>query len=95
LLLNTLKAELNRICKAQKPKLFCGAFKLCALFLKNLNISRTKRDKFLKHKAFGGMKQTLVFKFCNFTIVDVSRLRVKKSAGHAPIFASHTLASAP
>jgi hypothetical protein len=32
--------ELNPICKSQLAELFCGVFKLCAGFSKNLNISR-------------------------------------------------------
>jgi len=49
---NPLNAELNPNCKSQLAKLFCGVFKFCACFPKNLNISRTKRDKFVKQKAF-------------------------------------------
>jgi len=51
---NPLNAELNPICKSQLAKLFCGVFKFCAWFLKNLNISRTKQNKFVKQKAFCG-----------------------------------------
>jgi hypothetical protein len=49
-----MDAELNPICKFQVSELFCGAFKFCACFSKNLNISSTKRDKFVKQKAFCG-----------------------------------------
>jgi len=45
---NPLKTELNPQCKSQLAELFCGVFKLCASFSKNLNISRTKRQKFVK-----------------------------------------------
>ena len=46
--LNPLKTELNPQCKSQLAELFCGVFKLCASFSKNLKISRTKRQKFVK-----------------------------------------------
>jgi hypothetical protein len=49
---NPLNAELNPICKSQLAELFCRVFKFCACFSKNLNISRTKQDKFVKQKAF-------------------------------------------
>jgi len=49
-----LNAELNPICKSQLAELFCGVFKFYACFSKNLNISRNKRDKFVKQKAFCG-----------------------------------------
>ena len=42
------------ICKSQLAELFCGVFKFSACFLKNLNISRTKRDTFVKQKAICG-----------------------------------------
>ena len=48
------RTELNPICKSQLAELFCGAFKFCACFSKNLYISRTKRDKFVKRKAMCG-----------------------------------------
>ena len=51
---NPLNAKLNPICKSQLNELFCGIFKFCACFSKNLNISRIKRDKFVKQKAFCG-----------------------------------------
>ena len=51
---NSLSAELNPICKPQLAGLFCRVLKFCTCFLKNLNISRTKRDKFVKQKAFCG-----------------------------------------
>ena len=51
---NLLNAKLNPICKSQFAEFFCGVFKFCAWYLKNLNISRTKRDKFVKQKAFCG-----------------------------------------
>jgi len=54
--INPLNAELNPICKSQLPELFCGVFKFCTWFSKNLNILRTKRDKFVKQKAFCGGK---------------------------------------
>jgi len=54
LLINPLNTELNPICKSQLAELFCGVFKFCACFSKNLNISRTKQDKFVKQKAFCG-----------------------------------------
>jgi hypothetical protein len=41
---NPLNAELNPICMSQIAEIFCGAFKFCACFSKNLNISKTKRD---------------------------------------------------
>jgi hypothetical protein len=40
--------------KSQLAKLFCGVFKFCACFLKNLNVLRTKQDKFVKQKAVCG-----------------------------------------
>jgi hypothetical protein len=52
--INPLNTELNPICKWQLTELFCGVFKLCACFSKNLNISRTKQDKLVKQKAFCG-----------------------------------------
>jgi len=52
--INPLSAELNPNCKSQLAELFCGVFKFCTLFLKNLNILRTKWDKFVKQKAFCG-----------------------------------------
>jgi len=52
--INPLNSELNPNCKSQLTKLFCGAFKFFACFSKNLNISRTKRDKSVKQKAFCG-----------------------------------------
>ena len=52
--LNPLNAELNPICKSQLAELFCVVFKFCACFSKNLNISRTKRVKSVKQKAFCG-----------------------------------------
>ena len=52
--INPLNTELNPICMSQLAELFCGIFKFCACFSKNLNISRTKRDKFVKQKAFCG-----------------------------------------
>jgi len=52
--INPLNTKLNPICKLQLAKLFCGVFKFCACFSKNLNISRTKWDKFVKQKAFCG-----------------------------------------
>jgi hypothetical protein len=51
---NPLNAELNTICKSQLAELFCAVFKFCACFSKNLNISRTERDTFVKWKAFCG-----------------------------------------
>jgi len=51
---NSLNAELNPIYKYQLAGLLCGVLKFCACFLKNLNISRTKRDKFVKQRAFCG-----------------------------------------
>ena len=59
--LNPLNAKLNPNSKSQLAELFCGVFEFCAWFSKNLNISRTKQDKFMKQKAFcGGRKQTLL-----------------------------------
>ena len=52
--LNPLTTELNPNCKSQLTEFFCGLFKFCAWYSKNLNISRTKWDKFLKQKAFCG-----------------------------------------
>ena len=52
--INPLNAELNPICKSQLAELFCGVFKFCACFSKNLNISRAKRDKFVKQNQFVG-----------------------------------------
>jgi len=52
--INPLNAELNPNCKSQLAELFCGVFKFCPCFLKNLNILRTKWDKFVKQKAFCG-----------------------------------------
>jgi len=49
---NPFNIELNPICKSQLAELFCGVFKFCTCYSKNLNISRTKRDKFVKHRAF-------------------------------------------
>jgi len=49
-----LNAELNPNCKSQLAELFCGVFKFCAWYSQNLNISRTKRDKFVNEKAFCG-----------------------------------------
>jgi len=49
-----LNIKLNLMCKSQLAGLLCGVFKFCACFSKNLNILRTKRDKFVKHKAFCG-----------------------------------------
>jgi hypothetical protein len=46
--------ELNPICKSHVPELFCGVFKFSACLSKNLNISRTKWDKFVKQKAVCG-----------------------------------------
>jgi hypothetical protein len=51
---NSLNAELNPICKSPLTGLLCGVLKFCACFLKNLNILRTKWDKFVKQKAFCG-----------------------------------------
>ena len=51
---NPQASELNPICKSQVPDLFCGVFKFSACFSKNLNISRTERDKFVKQKAVCG-----------------------------------------
>jgi hypothetical protein len=51
---NPLNAKLNPICKSQLTGLLCGVFKFCVCFLKTLNISRTKWDKFVKQKAFCG-----------------------------------------
>ena len=52
--INPLNAELNPVCKSQLTEFFCGVFKFCAWHLKYLNISRNKRDKFVKQKAFCG-----------------------------------------
>jgi len=49
---NSLNAELNPIFKSQLTGLLCGVFKFCACVLKNLNISRTKWDKFVKQRTF-------------------------------------------
>jgi len=49
--INPFIPELNPICKSLLAELFCRVFKFCACFLKNLNISRTKWDKFVKQKA--------------------------------------------
>ena len=49
-----LNAKFNPICKSQLTELFCSVFKFCACFLKNLNISSIKQDKFVKHKALYG-----------------------------------------
>ena len=51
---NPLNTELNLTCKSQLAELFCGVFKFCAWYSKNLNISRTKRDKFVKSNAICG-----------------------------------------
>ena len=51
---NPLNAELNPNCKSQLAKFFCEVFKFCAWYSQNLNISRTKRYKFVKRKAFCG-----------------------------------------
>jgi hypothetical protein len=48
---NPLASELNPLCKSQLSELFCGVFKFRACFSKDLNISRNKRDKFVKQKA--------------------------------------------
>ena len=53
-----LNTKLNPICEYQLAELFCGAFKLCAWFSKNLNVSRTKGDKFVKQKTFCGEENT-------------------------------------
>jgi len=50
--INPLNAELNPNCKSQRAEFICRVFKFCAWYSKNLNISRTKRDKFEKQKAF-------------------------------------------
>ena len=50
--INPLNTEFNPICKSQLAKLFCGVFKFCAWFSKNLNILRTKRDTSVKQTAF-------------------------------------------
>jgi hypothetical protein len=48
------KTSLNPICTLQLAELFSGGY------LKNLNISLTKQDKFVKQRSFcGGRKQTL------------------------------------
>jgi len=52
--LNPLNAELNPICKSQLAELFCGVFKFCVCFSKNLNILRFKQNKFVKQEAFCG-----------------------------------------
>jgi hypothetical protein len=39
-------------------RIILRVFKFCTWFSKNLNISRTKRDKFVKQKAFCGERQT-------------------------------------
>jgi len=52
--INPLNAGLNPICKSQLAEFFCGIFKFCAWYSKNLNISRTKRDKSVKQKDFCG-----------------------------------------
>jgi len=51
---NPQATELYPICKSQVSDLFCGVFKFCACFSKNLNISRNKRDKFAKRKTVCG-----------------------------------------
>jgi len=51
---NPLNAVLNRNCKSQLTEFFYGIFKFCAWYSKNLNILRTKRDKFVKQKVFCG-----------------------------------------
>jgi hypothetical protein len=53
-LITPLNAELNPIFKFQFTELFCGVFQFCACFLKNVNILRTKWDKFVKQKAVCG-----------------------------------------
>ena len=52
--INPLNAELNPNCKSQLAEFFFGVFKFCTWYSQNLNISRTKRDKFVKQKAFCG-----------------------------------------
>jgi predicted component of viral defense system (DUF524 family) len=52
--INPLNTELNPICKSQLIELFCRVFKFCECFSKNLNISRTKEDKFVRQKTFCG-----------------------------------------
>jgi len=47
---NPLNTELNPICKSQLAQFFCWLFKFCAWYSKNLNISRTERDKYAKQK---------------------------------------------
>jgi len=47
---NRLATELN----PSSPNYFAGVFKFCACFSENLNISRTKRDKFCEIKAVCG-----------------------------------------
>jgi len=54
IIINPFILELNPICKSLLAKLFCRVFKFCTWFLKNLNISRTKWDKFVKQKHFMG-----------------------------------------
>ena len=51
---NSLNAELNPICKSQLAGLLCRVLKFRTCFLKNLNVSRTKQDKFVTRKAFCG-----------------------------------------
>jgi hypothetical protein len=71
-LLTLVNAELNPTCNSQFAELFCGVFKFCACFSKNLSISRTKRDKFVKQKKTKSIlwerKRTLLsvlYKCCN------------------------------
>jgi len=45
-----LNTKLNPICKSQLAELF----KFCACFLENLNILKSKQDKFVKPKALCG-----------------------------------------
>jgi hypothetical protein len=51
---NPVNAKLNPTFKSQLAELFCGVFKFCACFLKNLFILRRKQDKIVKQKVFCG-----------------------------------------
>jgi len=73
-ILNPLNTELNPNCKSQLAKFVCRVFKFCTCYSQNLNISRTKWDKFVKLKAFCGegnrhcsecLKNAVISLLCN------------------------------
>ena len=73
-LLTIVNVKLNPICNFQFAELFCGVFKICACFSKNLRILRIKRDKFVKQKAFCGEEN----RHCSLCLANavISLLRI-------------------